>query len=69
VGYKGTEQVFVCPKSLMFVPVMPIALTVTCVVLVFLIVTVWIADVEPTSVFGKLTFRGLNCKPLNRLQG
>ena len=60
---------FVCPKSLMFVPVMRIALTVTCVVLVFLIVTVWIADVEPTSVFGKLTFRGLNCKAIEPAAG
>src|ERR1700733_1859037 len=69
VGCKGTEQVFLCPKSLMYVLVIPIALAITCVVPVFLIETVWIADVEPTSVVGKVTLRGLNCKDIEPVAG
>jgi hypothetical protein len=48
---------------------MPIALTVTCVVPLFLIETVWIADVELTSVDGKVTLRGLNCKDIEPVAG
>jgi hypothetical protein len=35
----------------------------------FLIETVWIADVEPTSVVGKVTLRGLNCKDIEPVAG